>query len=30
MSLILPDGETRDEYLRWCSPPVGGVLDGQV
>ena len=30
MSLVLPVGETRDEYLRWCAPPVGGVLDGRV
>ena len=30
MSLVLSVGETRDEYLRWCAPPVGGVLDGRV
>ncbi len=30
MSFVLPGGETRDEYLRGCAPPVGGVLDGRV
>ena len=30
MPLVLPGGESRDAYLRWCAPPVGGVLDGRV
>ena len=30
MSLLLPVGESYQDYLRWSAPPVGGVLDRRV